>query len=170
MKEKQAMTATCMTVTFILICVNIAIISLILQKPKPAIGEKWQLTIALVVIDVAALTRLWALWYHARRTVSLPPAQGTAEPLLNPDRGAGKDRGDPTLKSAFFCFAFCLLGAVLIGDCIVAFANPHDHTFPAGFKWAMIPPGALFFLVFVVMLFFIGRFIVRTLWKKWKAK
>lgn len=157
-------------IAFMFISLNIGIISLILQKPKPALGDRGLLTMALLVIDVIALARAWAIWHHARRTASSSALQNLAELSLKPSGGTVKDRGDPTLKSAFFCFAFCLLGAVLLGTCIVAIANPHDHTFPAGFKWAMIPPAALFFLVFLTLLFFIGRFIVRTVWKKWKAK
>lgn len=170
MTEKNSTRMIYVTVGFFFISWNIAFISLILQKPKPAFGDRASLTIILVIIDVIALMRVWAMWYHARRTASSTTLQNPAEPLPNPDEGAVKDRGDPTLKSAFFLFAFCSVSAALIGDCIITFANPHDHTFPTGFKWAMIPPAAIFFLFALVLLFFIGRYIVRTLWKRWKAK
>jgi|GEM_PF-5319041 len=157
-------------IAFMFISLNIALISLILQKPKPALGDRGMLTMALVVIDVVALARAWAIWYHARRSTSSPAPRNPVVPLPNPDGGAVKDRGDPSLGFAFFAFAFFLAGAFMIGDCIITFADPRNHTFPAGFRWGLIPGGTMFFLFALVMLFFIVRFIVRTIWKRWKAK
>ena len=157
-------------ITSMFLCLNIGLISLILQKPKPALGDRGVLTIALVIIDVIALAQAWATWYHARHTASSPAPRSPVAVPARPGRAIVKERNEPTLKSAFFLFAFCLTGAMMIGDCLVTFANPRERTFPAGFRWAMIPPGAIFFLVFLAMSFFIGRFIVRALWKKWRGR
>lgn len=170
MTEKHWTRVAYALIAFMLISLNIALVSLILQKPKPALGDRALMTMALVVVDVVALARAWAMWYHARCTASSPAPENPVVPSPNPDEGAVKGRGDLSLGFAFFAFFFWLLGALLTGDCIVTFANPRDHTFPAVFRWSLIPGGTMFFLVFVVMLFFTVRYIVRTVWKRWRAK
>lgn len=148
---------------------NIAIISLILQNPKPAFGDRSLLTLVLVVFDVVLLAKLWATWHSSRSPTSQPDTQSSATRPKAGHTGA-KARDDPSLGFAFFALLFFLFGAITTGGGAVIMARPQGNPFPLLFRWTVVPVGIFASLFFLLMVAFVVRFIIRALWRRWKIK